>query len=135
MTTIQNRTAQSIYPAIRYRDARKAITWLTSVLGFEEHEMYAADDGSIQHAELRINGDLIMLGSAKPDAHRGDSAGESMSIYIALDGAAEVNALYERAKSAGAEIVRELTDTDYGSREFGVRDLEVYGWSFGTYRP
>ena len=35
----------------------------------------------------------------------------------------------------GAEIVRELTDTDYGSHDFGVRDPEGHVWSFGTYRP
>ena len=34
-----------------------------------------------------------------------------------------------------AEIVRELADTDYGSREYAARDLEGNVWSFGTYRP
>ena len=40
-----------------------------------------------------------------------------------------------RAKAAGAEIVRELSDTEYGSHDFGVRDPEGHIWSFGTYRP
>ncbi|MFD5397144.1 VOC family protein [Streptomyces sp. NPDC127097] len=39
-----------------------------------------------------------------------------------------------RARAAGAEIIEELSDTDYGSREFGVRDPEGNLWSFGTYR-
>jgi uncharacterized glyoxalase superfamily protein PhnB len=35
-----------------------------------------------------------------------------------------------------AEVrVRELTDQDYGSREFAARDPEGNLWSFGTYRP
>ncbi len=29
----------------------------------------------------------------------------------------------------------ELTDQDYGSRDFAVRDAEGNVWSFGTYRP
>ena len=29
----------------------------------------------------------------------------------------------------------ELTDTDYGSRDFSVRDPEGNVWSFGTYAP
>jgi len=29
----------------------------------------------------------------------------------------------------------ELTDTDYGSRDFAVRDPEGNIWSFGTYAP
>jgi uncharacterized glyoxalase superfamily protein PhnB len=39
-----------------------------------------------------------------------------------------------RAVAADATVVRELCDTDYGSREFSVSDLEGNRWSFGTYR-
>ena len=46
-----------------------------------------------------------------------------------------MDAHYQRAKAAGAEIVRELQDTSYGSREYAVRDPEGFLWSFGTYRP
>ena len=40
-----------------------------------------------------------------------------------------------RGRNAGAEIVRELNDTDYGSREYSAKDAEGHHWSFGTYRP
>jgi uncharacterized glyoxalase superfamily protein PhnB len=43
--------------------------------------------------------------------------------------------LYERATAAGAEVTMELTDQDYGSRDFSVRDLEGNQWNFGTYEP
>jgi uncharacterized glyoxalase superfamily protein PhnB len=46
-----------------------------------------------------------------------------------------MDALYTRAKTAGAEIVRELGPTDYGSREFACRDPEGHLWNFGTYDP
>jgi uncharacterized glyoxalase superfamily protein PhnB len=46
----------------------------------------------------------------------------------------EPDALYERAVAAGAEVLREPADTDYGSREFAVTDPEGNLWSFGTYR-
>jgi superfamily I DNA/RNA helicase len=36
---------------------------------------------------------------------------------------------------AGAEVVRDLIDEDYGSRGYTARDLEGNVWSFGTYRP
>jgi uncharacterized glyoxalase superfamily protein PhnB len=45
------------------------------------------------------------------------------------------DALHDRAKEAGATIVRELADQDYGSREFTASDPEGNLWSFGTYRP
>jgi uncharacterized glyoxalase superfamily protein PhnB len=52
--------------------------------------------------------------------------------HVAVD---DVDAPYERARSAGAAITRELENTDYGSREYSARDLEGQHWDFGTYRP
>ncbi len=139
MDTTQVRIAvQSIYPAVRYKDAKAAIAWLKSALAFEEHEVCPGEGDSIAHAELRVAGNLIMLGSVKDGGDGrspGNLGGAIGGIYIALAGGGDVDALYARAKAAGAEIVRELEDTDYGSREFGVRDPEGHLWSFGTYRP
>jgi uncharacterized glyoxalase superfamily protein PhnB len=131
-------TVQSIYPAVRYRNARAAIKWLTSVLGFQEHEVYPGEGESIVHAQLAIAGNLIMLGSLQGDAV--DEYSEipgtvTHGVYIALDSAADVDACYDRAKAAGARIAREICDTDYGSHEFSVSDPEGHRWSFGTYRP
>jgi uncharacterized glyoxalase superfamily protein PhnB len=44
------------------------------------------------------------------------------------------DALYERARNAGAQITAEPHDTDYGSRDFAAQDPEGNRWSFGTYR-
>jgi uncharacterized glyoxalase superfamily protein PhnB len=45
----------------------------------------------------------------------------------------EPDALFARAEAAGARVVRGLTDEDYGSRGFTLRDPEGVYWSFGTY--
>lgn len=42
--------------------------------------------------------------------------------------------IHARAVAAGATMVRELVETDYGSLDFAVRDPEGNIWSFGTYR-
>ena len=128
---------QTIYSALRYNDAKAAIAWLKSVLGFEEQEVYAGDGDTIAHAQLRLAGNLIMLGSVKDDGYATSpkKLGVTGGIYIALDSAADVDAGYARAKAAGAEVIRELADTEYGSHEFSVRDPEGHIWSFGTYRP
>ena len=55
----------------------------------------------------------------------------AFGAYVVTD---EPEALYRRAVEAGAEIVRELYTTDYGSRDFTVRDPEGNLWAFGTYR-
>jgi uncharacterized glyoxalase superfamily protein PhnB len=124
MNTTARTTQQCIYPALRYQNAKAAIGWLKSALGFTEREVCAGEGDSIAHAELELGGNLIMLGS-----------GATGAIYIGLESSAAVDAAYVRAKSAGAEIIRELEDTEYQSHEFSVRDPEGHRWSFGTYRP
>jgi uncharacterized glyoxalase superfamily protein PhnB len=129
---------QTIYPSVRYNDAKAAIVWLKTALGFEEKEVCTGDGDTIAHAELHLAGNLIVLASVKDDPY-GTSpknlGGVTGGIYIAFDSAADVDSRYARAKATGAEIIRELEDTDYGSHEFGVRDPEGHIWSFGTYRP
>ena len=50
-------------------------------------------------------------------------------------GSRTIRAPAARARAAGARIVREPADTDYGSRDYAARDPEGNLWSFGTYRP
>jgi uncharacterized glyoxalase superfamily protein PhnB len=71
-----------------------------------------------------------MFGSAadgKP-ATRGGGAG----IYVVVE---DADAHCARARAAGAEIVDDLHDTDYGSRDYSARDPEGNMWYFGTYQP
>jgi len=138
MNTTQSRTAQSLYPAVRYNDAKAAIDWLTSVLGFERHVVYDGENGTIAHAELKLAGNLIMLGSVKNDEYGKSPStlgGVTAAVYIALDSREEIDTLHGRVKAAGGDVIRELSDTDYGSHDFAVRDPEGHIWSFGTYKP
>ena len=42
---------------------------------------------------------------------------------------------YARAKAAGAAIVIEIKNEDYGGRGYTCRDLEDHLWNFGAYDP
>ena len=57
-----------------------------------------------------------------------------MGPYVYLDDES-LRLHYNHAKSAGAEIVRELTNQDYGGASYTAKDLEGYEWSFGSYYP
>ena len=128
--------AQTIFPALRYRDAPAAIDWLGRAFGFAPLAVHAGPDGSVAHAELALDGGVIMLGSVKPDAYGArspDEVGEvSQSLYVWV---ANVDAHHARAAAAGAAVFRAPEDTFYGSREYSCRDLEGHVWSFGSYRP
>ena len=128
-------TKQRTFVALAYEDAPAAIEWLTTVFGYREVEVHAAEDGKIMHAELEYDGNVIMLGSTGVglDIRSPRQLGHATHCtYVVVD---DPDAHYRRAKHAGAEIVRELNDTDYGSREYVCRDLEGNLWGFGTYDP
>jgi uncharacterized glyoxalase superfamily protein PhnB len=112
-----------IFPVIRYRDAHAGIDFLVNAFGFEKHAVYE-DDGVVQHAELRYGDGIVMVGQREQV--------DPTAVYIAVD---DPDAHYQRAKAAGATIERELSDEDYGSREYSAKDPEGHQWSFGTYRP
>ena len=42
---------------------------------------------------------------------------------------------YAQARAAGAEILIDIQDMDYGGRGYTCRDLEGHIWSFGTTDP
>lgn len=124
-----------LYPALRYRNAAKMIDWLSEAFGFSVRANYGEGD-VVHHAELVFGSSMIMLGTMRDDDY-GKMVGEpgtggGKSIYIAVDNA---DTAYARAKKAGATIIQELVDRDYGSREFICRDPEGNVWSFGTYWP
>jgi uncharacterized glyoxalase superfamily protein PhnB len=125
----------TIFPALRYRDAHAAIDWLGRAFGFERHAVYD-DDGVVHHAELKVPGGMIMLGTARPPGSDEYSAiapsPGSAAIYVVVE---DTDAHHARAAEAGAEIVMGLHDTDYGSRDYTARDPEGNVWSFGTYNP
>jgi uncharacterized glyoxalase superfamily protein PhnB len=120
-----------IWPALRYSDAHAAIRFLIDAFGFEQVAVYETD-GLVDHAELRWpGGGGVMLGSSgRADSAISDLPAGTGSIYIVTD---DPDGLYKRAGAAGATVVAELRDEDYGSRGFTVRDPEGVFWSFGTY--
>jgi len=121
-----------VWPTLRATDAPALIRFLTEAFGFEATVVYQ-DGDQVHHAELAWpEGGGVMLGSAK--ASDGDAwplTPGTFGAYVVTDHPDEV---FARAEAAGAEILQELYETDYGSRDFRARDPEGNRWSFGTYR-
>ena len=122
----------SVTPIVRYRDPRAGMEWLCRAFGFEKHEVHEGPDGELAHVELRHDNGIVMVsGERASQDHHAGPAGHGW-VYVTIE---DADAHYERARAAGAEIVTELTDTDYGSRDYSARDPDGNLWSFGTYRP
>jgi uncharacterized glyoxalase superfamily protein PhnB len=127
-------TNPTVWPCLNYRDARGAIAFLTDAFGFVESLVVpGATDDVVEHAQLTWpEGGGVMLGTADRDGNEFSQLPTSCaSVYVVT---ADPHAVYARATAAGARVVREMRDEDYGSTGFSVRDPEDNIWSFGTYR-
>jgi uncharacterized glyoxalase superfamily protein PhnB len=123
-------------PFLEYEDARAALDWLGKAYGFEQTALHESPDGKVAHAEMRYGEGMVMIGAAWENnwgmRTPRQLGGVNQGVYVIVD---DIDEHHERARAAGAEIVRPLEDTDYGSREYMSRDPEGNIWSFGTYRP
>ena len=132
-------TTATIIPCLRYRDAPAAIEWLCAAFGFVKHAVYANGD-TVHHAQLTFGNGMVMLGSADNTSEWGrqivqpDETGlrETQSPCVIV---ADCDAHYARARAAGATIVQDIADQDYGGRGYSCRDPEGHLWWFGSYDP
>lgn len=115
----------TVIPGAMYENAPAAIDWLCTVFGFERHAVYPGKGNTIMHAELVLDGGMLMLGSARPGAHE-----PGISLIVK-----DADAVYQRATAAGAKIVEEIGDKPYGGRGFACRDLEGKIFYVVTYNP
>ncbi|HEY1255062.1 MAG TPA: VOC family protein [Terracidiphilus sp.] len=132
-------SASTIIPGLRYGNAPAAIEWLVKVFGFERKAVHEGENGVILHAELTLGNGMVMLGTGKDDEYSRtfkspvDLGGvQTCSLYIVVP---DADAAHARALAAGAQVVRPLQDTPYGSREFTIKDPEGHTWTAGTYDP
>ncbi len=137
---MSDQTKSTLIPCLRYRDALAAIDWLGSAFGFEKNAVHMGPNGTVAHAQLTFGGGMIMLGSVDNGGEYGqkivqpDEIGlrETQSPYLVVS---DADAAYATAKAAGATIVIDIADMDYGGRAFTCRDLEGHLWNLGTYDP
>ena len=136
---MSTRSAPTIVPTLRYHDAATAVDWLCRAFGFERHLVVPGEDGTIAHAQLVFGNGMIMLGSAREDEFgqwvkppRETGGIGTQSAYVIVE---DADAHCARAKAAGAEIVMEVEDQDYGGRLYSCLDPEGHLWSFGTHDP
>jgi len=133
---------QRIVPMIAYEDTAAAIDWLCEAFGFTEHgRRYVMEDGTIGHAELQLGEDIVMLATPNreyqsPRTHREtcEAAARWLDNPYVIDGVHvevdDVDAHHERARAAGANVLRPPEEPGVGFRIYTVEDLEGHRWMF-----
>lgn len=140
MSNVAKTCTASVIPCLRYRDALAMIDWLERAFGFTKQAVFMAGDTAVAHAQMTFGNGMVMLSSvenqskaahlfAQPDETGGRETQCTCLIVSHCD------AIYTTAKDAGAEIVLDLAEMDYGGKAFTCRDPEGHIWSIGEYDP
>jgi uncharacterized glyoxalase superfamily protein PhnB len=122
-----------LFAYLSYRDAPAAIDWLQAI-GFEVTARQGGEDGSVQHAELRLGEAVVMLATDEagytvpPLIERSTGGG----LYLLVE---DVGTIHAAALAAGATEVLAPEKTEWGTERARVLDPEGHEWSFGTYEP
>ena len=107
---------QTIYPYLLYHSCEDALEWLSRAFGFEETLRYTGEEGYVNHAEMKLGDAHIFMGNPGEGFRNPKEQGrETVGLYVYVD---DVDAHYERAKAAGAEIREEPNDQEYGERRY-----------------
>jgi|SRR5215216_1316196 len=132
---------QTIVPMLSYEDVAAAVDWLTDAFGFRESgERFAGPDGRVAHAELSSGDGLVMLGWPGPHyrgprrlAELSEDARQMLDNPYVVDGVLvhvdDIESHVERARAAGAEILRGIDDEPFG-RLYTAADPEGHRWMF-----
>ena len=141
MTKTTADVRQRAVPMLSYEDVGAAVEWLSQVFGFRERgERYTEPDGTVSHAELELDGAVVLLGwpgcdyrSPTHHAEVCEPARKWMDVPYVIDGVLiyvnGVDAHCERARTAGATILFGPKDEPYG-RGYNAADLEGNRWMF-----
>ena len=135
-------SAQRVIPMLSYKDVGRAVEWVAEALGFSETGRWADPVGTVTHANMELDGGVLMLGrpdptyqSPKHHAELCEHARKWLETPFVVDGVLvyvdDIKAHYEHAKAAGATILTQLEDNPgAGQRQYRAEDLEGHRWMF-----
>lgn len=126
-------SVQTVYPYLYVSNVRAYLEFLERVFGFERRALHEdANQPDHVHAEAALEGTVVMMGCASPrwrTAAPHQLSAIHSGIYLMV---ADVDAHHRRARDAGAEILEEPADQEYGHRRYTARDCEGHEWYFAT---
>jgi MerR family transcriptional regulator, thiopeptide resistance regulator len=118
---------QSIIPTLAVSDIAASIRFYTDVLGFEPGMTLSGGDGVLIHGSVSRGDTYLMFSRLNAsDPHDMGQLGQGVVLYGTVADDEDIDAYFERAKSAGATVVQEPTDQFWGHRDWGVKDPDGY---------
>jgi uncharacterized glyoxalase superfamily protein PhnB len=125
----QSAPAATVVPILIYADVARAIDWLAQAFGFRER-LRAERNGVVGHAQLIVGDGAIMLGRQGAEYHAPRPGQVQQYVHVTVE---NVDAHFERARSAGARIVQPPHDMPFGERQYVAEDPEGHRWVFSQH--
>ena len=125
---MMNRLAPTatVVPILVYEDVGQAIQWLCRTFGFVERLRFERD-GVVGHAQLAVAEGAIMLGREGGPYRAPHGNDVAAYVHVTVD---DVQNHFDRAKAAGANIVKPPTEMPFGVRQYTARDHAGHWWTF-----
>jgi PhnB protein len=121
----------TLTPYIVVRDAKAAMAFYEKALGAKTRNVANTPDGKVMNAQLVIGDSVLMLNDEFPDyGALGPQQGERMPVTIHIN-SKDIEADWQRAIDAGAEVTMPLADQFWGDRYGQFKDPFGYSWSMG----
>lgn len=121
----------TIGPFLFCVDVQAAQDFLATAFGMDRGEVTVGPDGVAVHAAASLGDSTVYLSRPHPGKMEPANALPALHslVMVYVD---DVDAVFQRAKAAGATVEYEPQDMPYGQRECGLRDPDGHFWSIAT---
>ena len=118
----------TVTPRLVVGDGAAAIDFYAAAFGAQEiGQRFLDPDGRVVHAEVEIGDSVVMITEAEVDGGGPARGGGAVTAIMATYWR-DVDAAWERALRAGAEVIHPLADQFYGERGGRLRDPFGQEW-------
>jgi PhnB protein len=118
----------TITPYLTVRGATQLLDFVKQAFEAVETECLRLSDGSVKHASVKIGDSMLMLGEVPADMPGVEAMPSMLYLYLP-----DMQAAFDRAVAAGAEVFEEPTDHFYGDRSGAVKDACGNVWYLATH--
>ena len=123
----------SVTPHMVIRDCIKALEFYKNAFDAKQLSLTQGPDGKVMHASIKIGDSIIMMSDEFPDfgsVSPEKLGGSPMGLHIYVP---DVDASFERAVKAGAQVEMPVMDQFWGDRYGRLRDPFGHKWSIATH--
>jgi len=122
----------AVIPALAFKGADAAIKWYKNVFNAKEKMRFDSPDGTVAHAELTLDDNVIMLSEENPQFNSSPKTlkGNSVNLCIYVP---DVDATIKKAVDNKANLIKPAEDQFYGDRSGRIEDPFGYLWIISTH--